>query len=58
MSSSFVTIEQGRTHGNPVADGWAGAVKQKQLAIQKRDRLTDRRMDGLTRQGVESRIRD
>ena len=27
--------KQGRIHGNPVADGWAGAVMQKPLAIQK-----------------------
>ena len=28
-------------HGNPVADGWAGAVMQKTLGIQKCDRHTD-----------------
>ena len=37
--------QQGRIHGNPVADGWAGAVMLKLLAIQKcygrRDRPTD-----------------
>ena len=35
---------QGRIHGNPVADGWAGAVMQKPLGIQK----CDGRMDGPT----------
>ena len=46
--------KQGWIHGNPVADGWAGAVKRKPLAIQK----CYRRMDRPTRQGVESRVRD
>ena len=46
--------KQGRIHGIPVADGWAGAVMQKLLAIQKCDRRTDRPTD----QGVESRVRD
>ena len=27
--------KQGRIHGNPVADGWAGAVMRKPLGIQK-----------------------
>ena len=27
--------KKGRIHGNPVADGWAGAVGQKPLGIQK-----------------------
>ena len=27
--------EQGRIHGNTVADGWAGAVVRKPLGIQK-----------------------
>ena len=35
---------QGRIHGNPVADGWAGAVVQKLPRIQK----CDGRMDGRT----------
>ena len=26
-------VKQGRIHGNPVADGWAGAIMQKPLAI-------------------------
>ena len=26
--------KQGRIHGNPVANGWAGAVMQKPLGIQ------------------------
>ena len=34
-------LEQGRIHGNPVADGWAGAVMRKPLGIQKCDRPTD-----------------
>ena len=37
--------EQGRIHGNPVADGWAGAVMRKPLANQKSDRPTDRPTD-------------
>ena len=55
-------IKQGRIHGNPVADGWAGAVMQKPLGIQKCDGRTDgltyRPTYRLTRQGVESRVRD
>ena len=50
--------KQGRIHGNPVADGWAGAVLRKSVGIQKCDGRTDRRTDGPTRQGVESRVRD
>ena len=34
--------KQGRIHGNPVADGWTGAVMQKTLGIQKCDLRTDR----------------
>ena len=49
--------KQGRIHGNPVADGWAGAVMQKPLGIQKCDGRTDGRTDRPTRQGVESRVR-
>ena len=37
--------KQGRIHGNPVADGWAGAVMRKPLAIQKCDQWTDGRTD-------------
>ena len=37
--------KQGRIHGNPVADGWAGAVMRKPLGIQKCDGPTDRRTD-------------
>ena len=48
--------QQGRIHGNPVADGWAGAVMRKPLAIQFGP--TDGRTDGPTWQGVESRVRD
>ena len=54
--------EQGRIPGNPVADGWAGAVMHKPLAIQKcdgpTDGPTDGQTDGPTPQGVESRVRD
>ena len=50
--------KQGRIHGNPVADGWAGAVMRKSLRIQKCDGPTDRRTDRPTDQGVESRVRD
>ena len=38
-------LKQGRIHGNPVADGWAGAVMQKPLGIQKCDGSTDRPTD-------------
>ena len=34
-------IKQGRIHGNPVADGWAGAVMQKLLGTKKCDGPTD-----------------
>ena len=40
--------KQGRIHGSPVMDGWAGAVMRKPLGIQKCDGPTDR----LTRQDV------
>ena len=50
--------EQGRIHGNPVADGRAGVVMRKPLGIQKCDGPTDRPTDRPTRQGVESRVRD
>ena len=46
--------KQGRIHGNPVADGWAGAVMQKPFGIQQNLLPTYRP----TRQGVESRVRD
>ena len=36
------TMKQGRIHNNPVADGWARAVMQKPLGIQKCDGRTDR----------------
>ena len=54
-------FKQDQIHGNPVADGWAGAVMQKPLGIQKcygTDGRTDGRTDGPTRQGGESSIRD
>ena len=50
--------EQGRIHGNPVADDWAGAVMQKPLGIQKCDGRTDGWTDLPTDQGVESRVRN
>ena len=54
--------EQGQIHGNPVADGWAGAVTRKSLGIQKCDGWTDRQTNlptyQPTRQGEESRVRD
>ena len=54
--------KQGRIHGNPVADGWAGAAMQKPLGIQKCDGPTDRPpyqpTYQPTRQGLKSRIRD
>ena len=50
--------KQGRIHGNPVADDWAGAVMQKSLGIQKCDQLTDRPTDRRTDQGVESCVRN
>ena len=34
-------FKQGRIHGNPVADSWAGAVMQKPLGIRKCDGWTD-----------------
>ena len=40
-----IFFKQGRIHGNPVADGWAGAVMRKPLANQKSDRPTDRPTD-------------
>ena len=43
--------KQGQIHGNPVADGWAGAVMQKALEIQKSygtDGRTDQPTDLLT----------
>ena len=47
--------EQGRIHGNPVADGLAGAVMQKLLGIQKCDvwtyQPTDRYSQLLGKQG-------
>ena len=40
--------KQGWIHGNPVADGWAGAVMRKPLGIQKCDRSTDGPIDRRT----------
>ena len=62
---TFTTLaieEQGRIHGNPVADGWAGAVMRKLPGIQKCDGRTHlptyRPTYRPTRQGVESRDRE
>ena len=41
LSNHVKFDRQGRIHGNPVADGWAGAVMQRPLAIQKCDLATD-----------------
>ena len=46
--SNKMKNKQGRIHGNPVADGWAGAVMRKPLGIQKCDRPTNGRTDGPT----------
>ena len=40
-SCHFSVLKQGRIHGNPVADSWAGAVMWKPLRIQKCDGRTD-----------------
>ena len=45
--------QQGRILSNSVADGWAGAVMQEPLTIQKFDRQTDRRTYQPIRQSVE-----
>ena len=37
--------KQGRIHGNPVADGWAGGAMRKPRGIQKCDLPTDRPTD-------------
>ena len=47
-------MKQSRIQGNPVADGWAGAVMRKLPGIQKCDGPTYQP----TRQGVESRVRN
>ena len=46
-STKFEHWKQGRIHGNPVADGWAGAVIKKPLAILEIFR-TDQRTNGPT----------
>ena len=46
--------QQGWIHGNPVENGWAGAVMRKSLAIQQCYQPTDQ----LTRQGVDLPVRD
>ena len=55
-------LKQGRIHGNPVADDWAGAVMRKPLEIQKCEGRTNgpiyRPTYRLTWQGVELRVRD
>ena len=44
---SDVITKQGRIHGNPVADGWAGAVIQRPIASLEIF-VTDGRTDGPT----------
>ena len=41
LAMALSSQKQGRIHGNPVADGWAGAVMRKTLGIQKCDGPTD-----------------
>ena len=41
VESRSMRLKQGRIHGNPVADGRAGAEMQKPLGIQKCDGRTD-----------------
>ena len=45
IGTRLIFKKQGRIHGNPVADGWAGAVMRKPLGIQKYDGPTDRHTD-------------
>ena len=47
VAQGKIEEKQGRIHGNPVADGWAGAIMQKSLAISEIFR-TDGRTDGPT----------
>ena len=54
MTQTRLVWKQGQIHGDPVADGWTGAVMRKPLAIQKYFGPTDRPIY----QGVESRVRD
>ena len=55
LKASWERRKQGQIHGRTVADGWAGAIMQKPLAIQKYYGRTDGRTDRPTRQGVESK---
>ena len=50
VSEDILWREQGRIHGNPVADGWAEAIVWKPLGIQK-CYGTDRPTDQPSRQG-------
>ena len=50
--------KQGRIHGNPVADSWAGAAVRKSLVIKKCDQPTEGWTDRPTDQGVESHVRE
>ena len=45
--------EQGRIHGNPVADCWAGAVMRKPHGIQKCDGRTNQSTDRQTYQPTD-----
>ena len=58
LVSHTLKKKQGWIQGNPVADGWAGAVMWKPLGIQNCDRQTDGLTYRPTQQGVESRVRD
>ena len=48
--------KQGRIHGKTVADGWAGAIMKKSLAIQNYLLPTDVPTYRPTRQGVDCRV--
>ena len=54
-----INEKEGWIHGNPVADGWAGAVMRNRSEFKN---VTDIPTYGPTyrpkRQGVESRVRD
>ena len=54
----FIYEKQGRIHGNPVADSWAGAVMQKPLGIKKSQLPTNLPTYQPTQQGVEWCVRD
>ena len=53
----FIDQKKGQIHGNPVADGWAGTVMQKNVRNSTKF-ITDLPTYRPTRQRVESRVRD